>query len=230
MDKQRAISSWSGGKDSCLACYKALQQGYEVKYLLNFISREYKRSCFHGIEAKLLQLQSQLIGIPLRQNQVASYEGEYEKEFKRAVEQIKETQKIEKIIFGDVYLQAHKDWVESICDELKVTAVEPLWGNHPKKIVEEFIDAGFRAIVVSGKSDIFESGFVGRYLDRDLLNEIERKGVCPCGEKGEFHTFVVDGPIFSKRIEITKSEPVLKDGFWSYWFLDIQDYRVVEKI
>ena len=98
-----------------------------------------------------------------------------------------------------------------------------------EKVVEEFIDLGFKAIVVSGKSDIFSSQFVGRYIDKNLLKEIEKKDICPCGEKGEFHTLVIDGPIFKNKISINKTRPVLKDGFWSYWFLDIQDYQVVAK-
>lgn len=114
MDKLAVISSWSGGKDSCLACYKAIQEGYEVKFLLNFISKEYKRCCFHGIEARLLKLQAELIGIPLIQKEVGPDMKEYEKEFKKAVEELK-LKGIKGMVFGDVYLEEHRSWVERVC-------------------------------------------------------------------------------------------------------------------
>ncbi|MBU1853595.1 MAG: diphthine--ammonia ligase, partial [Candidatus Omnitrophica bacterium] len=124
-----------------------------------------------------------------------------------------------------IYLEEHKSWVERVCKELGIEPIEPLWGTSTVKDVEDFIDLGFKAIVVSCKADIFNKEFIGRYVDRELLEELKKKNICPCGENGEFHTFVVDGPIFKKRIEIVKSETVLKEGFWKYWFLDIKEYN-----
>lgn len=222
------IASWSGGKDSCLACYKAMNLGYDVKYLLNFISREHKRCCFHGIEAKLLKLQTELIGIPLVQKEVSPDMKEYEKEFKQAVSELK-AEGMERIVFGDVYLDEHKNWVERVCNELGIEPIEPLWGMAPERIVGEFIDLGFKAIVVSAQSKFFGKELMGRAVDRDLLAELKERQICPCGENGEFHTFVIDGPIFKKKIEITKSQAVLKKGFWEHWFLDIRDHRLIEK-
>jgi uncharacterized protein (TIGR00290 family) len=129
------------------------------------------------------------------------------------------------MVFGDVYLEEHRNWVERVCKDLEIVPIEPLWNNPPLKIVEEFIDLGFKAIVVSCKADIFGKDFIGRYLDKDLLQELKMRNICPCGENGEFHTFVIDGPIFKKRIEILESEPVLKEGFWRHWFLDIKTYK-----
>jgi diphthine-ammonia ligase len=219
-----SVSSWSGGKDSCLACYKAIQNGYQVRYLLNFISKEYRRCCFHGIEADLLNLQAELIGIPLIQKEVSADMEKYETEFKAAVSEIK-TKGIQGMVFGDVYLEEHWDWVERVCKDLEVVPIEPLWNHSPLKVVEEFIDLDFKAIVVSCKADIFGKDFIGRYLDKDLLQELKMRNICPCGENGEFHTFVIDGPMFKRRIEILESEPVLKEGFWTHWFLDIRRYK-----
>jgi len=224
----KVISSWSGGKDSCLACYKAIKQGYNVKYLLNFISKKYKRCCFHGIEAKLMNLQGELIGIPLVQKEVSPDMKKYEKEFKESVFQLK-NKGIEGMVFGDVYLEEHKDWVERVCKDLEIQPIEPLWNIPPEKVIEDFINLGFKAVVVSCKADLFGKEFVGRYVDKNLLDELKMRKICPCGENGEFHTFVVDGPIFQKRIEITKARPVLKESFWKYWFLDIQEWCVKEK-
>jgi uncharacterized protein (TIGR00290 family) len=225
---KKVISSWSGGKESCLACYRAIKHGYKVEYLLNFISKEYKRCCFHGIEARLINLQSKLIGIPLVQREVSSNMEEYEKEFKEAVFYLKNNG-IEGMVFGDVYLEEHKNWVERVCKDLGIQPIEPLWKIAPEKVIEVFINLGFKAVIVSCKADLFDEEFVGRYVDKNLLDELIERRICPCGENGEFHTFVVDGPIFQKRIEITKSQSVLRQGFWKYWFLDILEWRLKRK-
>jgi len=217
-------SSWSGGKDSCLAAYKAIKNGDEVKCLLNFTSNQSKRCCFHGIEANLLGLQAERIGIPLIQKEMSEDMGEYELEFKASVLELK-TKGIQGMVFGDVYLDEHKNWVERVCKDLEIATVEPLWKVPSRKVFEEFIELGFKAIVVSCKADLFGKDFVGRYLDGELLSELEIKKICPCGENGEFHTLVIDGPMFKRGIEIVESEPVLREGFWRHWFLDIKRYR-----
>ncbi len=218
------VSSWSGGKDSCLASYKAIKSGHRVSYLLSFISSRYKRGCFHGIQADLMNLQAERIGIPLIQKEVSDDMENYEMEFKEAVSEIKQ-KGIEGMVFGDIYLDEHKDWVDRVCKDLEIASLEPLWNLSPTQIVEEFIDLGFKAIVVSCKADLFGKDFIGKYLDKDLIQELQKRNICPCGENGEFHTFVTDGPMFKRNIEILESEPVLKEGFWRHWFLDIKKYR-----
>ncbi len=222
------MCSWSGGKDSCLACYKAIKKGYQVRYLLNFISKQYKRGCFHGIESQLLKLQARSIGIPLIQKEVSQDMDAYEEEFKSGVKEI-QSRGIEAMIFGDVYLEEHKQWVGRVCKELDIMPVELLWNMTPVDVVNEFIDAGFKAIVVSCKADILGKDFIGRYVDKEMVKELRTRKICPCGENGEFHTFVLDGPFFQRRIEIVESEPVLKEGFWKHWFLDIRKYKTVNK-
>jgi len=223
MDTRRAISSWSGGKDSCLACYKAMQEGYSVEYLLNFISRESKRGCFHGLEARLLQFQANLIGIPLVQWQVSPDMQKYEEEFKAAVTQVR-GKDIGTMVFGDIYLLEHESWIDRVCGDLNIKARQPLWNSSPEDIVDEFIRLGFKAIIVSCKADIMGKEYLGRQIDKSLVEELKKKDICPCGEKGEFHTLVVDGPIFSKPIKILEAEPIIKEGFWKHWFLDIKKY------
>ena len=223
MDKLKAISSWSGGKDSCLACYKAIQQGYDVKLLLNFVSRESKRGCFHGIEGKLLKFQADLIGIPLAQKEVSPDMQKYEEEFKAAVTELR-GKDIGSMVFGDIYLLEHESWIERVCGDLNINALEPLWNNSPENIIDEFLKAGFKAVIVSCKADIMGKEFLGRYIDQELVEELKRRDICPCGEKGEFHTLVVDGPIFKRPIKIVEAEPVIKESFWKHWFLDIKKY------
>jgi len=214
------ISSWSGGKDSCFACYKAIREGYNVSHLLNFISKEYKRVSFHGTEAKLIQLQAKAIGTPLLQKET-TWNG-YEQEFKDAVKSLMPNG-VKGIVFGDIYLQEHKDWVERVCGELGIEAIEPLWGQDPERILLEFIDAGFEATVVSAKSELFDDKWIGRKVDRELLSHLKDNNIDLCGENGEYHTFVAGGPMFNKKINITKSQPITRDG---YWFLDTLEYSL----
>ncbi|MGB9699597.1 MAG: diphthine--ammonia ligase [Thermodesulfobacteriota bacterium] len=222
----KLISSWSGGKDSCLALYKALQKGEEVCLLLNFISEEYQRCCFHGLASELMIQQAQALDIPIRQVAVPADMQEYEKKFKLTVNHLMEKEKIQGMIFGDVYLEEHKSWVDRVCQELKIIPIQPLWNIPAEKVVAEFVAAGFRALVVSAKADLFDQDFLGRQVDYELIKELTDRKICPCGENGEFHTFVYDGPIFKKKISIKKTEKILKAGFWKHWFLDIRDYAI----
>lgn len=223
------IASWSGGKDSCLAYYKALEQGHRVSCLLNFISKETQRGCFHGIDKKLMQTQAQAIGIPLVQNETSPDMKKYEEEFKAAVLELKKETGIEGMVFGDIYLSEHKEWIERVCRDIGITPIEPLWNLNPKDIVSEFIALKFDTMVVSAKHDLFDENFIGQRVDNNILNFLINKKICPCGENGEFHTFVYDGPIFKMKINITKTAKILKEGFWKYWFLDIQEYSLEKK-
>jgi len=220
------IASWSGGKDSCLACYKAIKDGYQIRHLLNFISREYKRSYFHGIKAELLRAQADALGFSLVQKEVTADLKKYEEEFKEAVNKLK-AKGLKKIVFGDIYLLDHFNWVKRVCSELGVEAIEPLWNIPTDKVLRDFIEAGFKAVVVSAQAKVLGEEFIGRVVDDSLLEDLQKRKICPCGENGEFHTLVVDGPIFKKKIEITKSKPILREGFAKYWFLDIQKYKIV---
>lgn len=224
MNDKMALASWSGGKDSCLATYKAMQQGYKIKCLLNFISRDSKRGCFHGIEGRLLQHQASLIGIPIVQKEVSPDMQKYEGEFKVAVNDLRGSD-TGSMVFGDIYLLEHESWIERVCSDLKIKAVEPLWNIPAEEIIDEFVELGFKAVIVSCKADVMGKEYLGRLVDKGLALELKTKGICPCGENGEFHTIVVDGPIFTKPIRIVEAEPVLKEGFWKHWFLDIKNFK-----
>jgi uncharacterized protein (TIGR00290 family) len=224
----KLISSWSGGKDSCLALFKAIQKGYEISILLNFISEEYKRCCFHGVSNELMNIQAEAIQIPIVQKPVPADMEEYETQFKLAVNELKK-RKIQGMVFGDIYLEEHKSWVDRVCNDIEITPIEPLWNLPAEKVVKEFIDIGFKAIVISAKADLFEEDFLGREINYDLISKIKKKNICCCGENGEFHTFVYDGPIFKKKIIINETEKILKEGFWKHWFLDIKKYKIEQK-
>ena len=215
------ISSWSGGKDSCFACYRALNEGYELSHLANFISQEFKRVSFHGTESRLIQMQSQAIGIPVLQKETTP--NGYEREFKEAVRSLL-PQGIKGMVFGDIYLQEHKDWVERVCGELGIEAVEPLWGKNSEEVLTGFIDAGFEAIIVSAQARLIDEDWIGRRVDRDFMNYLKAKNIDLCGENGEYHTLVVNGPLFKRRIGVTESRIIKREN---YWFLDTRQYRLI---
>ncbi|MBC8521653.1 MAG: diphthine--ammonia ligase [Methanomicrobia archaeon] len=222
-EKKKVFSSWSGGKESCLACYKALSEGFDVSYLLNFVSEDGTRSRAHGISSDLIALQADAIGIPIIQ--VKSSWESYEAKFKEAVEELKK-KGVEGGVFGDMDLQEHKEWVDRVCSEVEVASIEPLWGNDPREILKEFVNTGFKAIVIKVKADLFGKEWVGRELNEQFINDLPEE-IHPCGEHGEYHTFVVDGPLFQRRVEIIKSDKKLKDG---NWLLGISEYGLSEKV
>lgn len=215
------VSSWSGGKDSCLACYKAISDGYEISYLFNTVSVEFKRVRFHGTEAELIRRQAQAIGIPLLQ--IETSPNGYEQEFKEGVRSLIPNG-INGMVFGDIHLLHCREWAERICKELCIQAIEPLWGQNPEEILLDFIESGFEAIVISTQANLLDEEWLGRKLDKDFLQDIRKhRRIDACGENGEYHTLVTNGPMFRQRIEILESQKILRDG---YWFLDIRKYQV----
>ena len=215
------ISSWSGGKDGCLACYLALEQGYNVSHLVNLVSQEFGRVNFHGTEKQLIQLQGQAIGIPVFQQETTF--GNYEKDFKEAVRALL-PEGIKGMVFGDIYNDQHLAWVEGVCASLSIEAVEPLWGKSTDDVISQFLDAGFEAVIVAADARLIDQAWLGRRVDRDFINYLKAKGVDPCGESGEYHTVVVNGPLFKKRLEITESHTIRRGD---HWFLDTVKYRLV---
>ena len=208
----KVFSSWSGGKDCALATYKAISQGYEVLYLLNFISEDGDKSRSHGIKSDVLALQAKAIGIPLIQVKT-SWEN-YEENFKKVVKELKD-KGIEGGVFGDMDLEEHREWVERVCGEVGMKAFLPLWGIKPEKLIAEFLKLKFKAIVIATK---LEEGLLGKVLDKALIRRIVKLGSHPCGESGEYHTFVTAGPIFKRALKVTNGERERRDNVW---FLEI---------
>ncbi len=212
--------SWSGGKESCLACYKAMQRGFIISHLLNFVDEYGERSRSHGLRIELLRAQSDALGIPIIQRPTA-WET-YEQEFKRIVSELKQIG-VEGGIFGDIDLQVHRDWVERVCAEVGVKPLLPLWDMKREKILDEFIGAGFEAIVVATKANLLSEKWLGCKIDEELVRKLSKQNIDLCGEAGEYHTFVIDGPIFKKRINILDSTKMLWNG---KWILDITKYEL----
>ena len=213
--------SWSGGKDSCLAMYRAMKQGYTIKGLLNMMLGKSGECGFHGVSSKLLLLQGAKMGIPVITHAVDADMKNYEEEFIKAVKALD----VETMIYGDIYLEAHLDWVKNVSKKAGVIPLEPLWGGNTHSLVTEFVKAGFKTVIVSARAELFDKEIAGRVIDEDLIEYFMKKEIDPCGENGEFHTLVIDGPLFKSPVNIKKTETILKKGFWDHWFLDIKDFE-----
>jgi diphthine-ammonia ligase len=207
----KIVAAWSGGKDSCFACYKAIQEGHEVSNLLIMMS-DPSISNFHMIRSDMLDAQSQAIGIPIAKWTTSP--DTYEQEFKKALLQMK-AKGVGGIVTGDVFDVALHEagWLDRICKEVGLTPVRPLWHRDTQQILEEFINAGFKATLVRVITNLLSMDWLGREINKKFLDDLLKLGtVDPCGENGEFHTFVTDGPLFKKRIEILESEKVKLNG------------------
>ncbi|MCK4273422.1 MAG: diphthine--ammonia ligase [Dehalococcoidales bacterium] len=215
----RVFASWSGGKDCCLACYRATASGLDIRYLANTVTGDGERSCSHGVSAAVIRRQAEALGIPIMQQRTAG--DNYEAQFITMLKVFKK-EGIEGGVFGDIDFNPHREWIERVCAEAGMTPHLPLWGDDQKKLMEEFIDAGFVAVVIAVKAELFGEEVLGQKIDRDFINQIVKlsktRDITPCGEAGEYHTLVIDGPLFKKRLEITESRKVEREGIR---FLDI---------
>ena len=207
----KIVAAWSGGKDSCFACYKAIQEGHAVSHLLIMMS-DPSKSNFHMIRSDMLDAQSHAIGIPIVKWMTTP--DTYEQDFKKSLLQIK-AEGVEGVVTGDVFDVALHEagWLDRICKEVGLKPVKPLWHRDTQQILNEFTSEGFKATVVRVKIDVLGIEWLGREINKEFFDDLLKLGtVDPCGEHGEFHTFVTDGPLFKKRIEILESEKVKLNG------------------
>jgi len=207
--------SWSGGKDSCLTLYYAVQAGGQPNALLTMFRDDGQRSRSHGLPVSVIQAQADSMGIPLIMRS-ASWQ-DYETEYISALHQFKKDH-LNHGVFGDIDIDSNRAWHDRVCDLTGVHGHHPLWKKPRRDLLTGFLAAGFKATIVSVNQNAMNTGFLGRVLDKDLIAEIEATGVDASGEEGEYHTIVTDGPLFSRPLAILSKEKVLKDG---YWFLDV---------
>ena len=177
---EQAFVSWSGGKDCCLACYRAGASGLQIRYLVNMVTGDGKRSRSHGLKAKWLEMQSQAIGIPLIQRRTE--DSNYEAEFKSVLRSLKR-EGVSAGIFGDIDFSPHREWIERVCSETGIVSYLPLWGEDQKRILKEFIDLGFQAVVVATRADLLGEEWLGRKIDPDFVAELGKLGTSPLAGK-----------------------------------------------
>jgi len=210
---------WSGGKDSALALH-ALQQSpdFEVVGLLTTITETYDRISMHGVRRELVEAQAESIGLPLTQVLIPPecVNETYQTRMRNTCLNYKE-QGINHMAFGDLFLEDIRAYRDAQLAQVDMEAVYPLWGLDTRMLAGDFIRLGFRATLCCVDPKQIDPAFCGREFDNDLLAELP-VSADPCGENGEFHTFVYDGPLFRQPIPCAKGEVVLRDNFW---FCDI---------
>ncbi len=222
----RVIASWSGGKDSCYAYYLASQQGHQVMNLLTMMMNKTK-SNFHMIPSGILDAQADAIGIPLIRQQATPQT--YESDFKEALLKLK-ARGAEGLVTGDIYeVAGHEEgWLARVCKEVGLIPVKPLWMGDTKQIYLDYLKTGFKATVVRTNLEKLGMEWLGRVLDRKFYDDIIKLGnVDACGEGGEYHTVVTDGPTMKKKIEILETQKHKLEGGFGY--LEIEKFEVTPK-
>ena len=208
----KAFFNWSGGKDSALALYHAQKEGqYSIERLLTNINGKHGRISMHGVREKLLELQTEAIGLPLQKIILPEEPSmtEYENKMKETVEELRR-EKFTHAFFGDIFLEDLKKYREEQLTKVGITPVFPLWKRDTIELMHEFIDLGFKTILVCIKAELLPPEFAGRIIDKDFLKDLP-ENVDACGENGEFHSFVFDGPIFKKPVNIKVGEKVFRE-------------------
>lgn len=209
------VCSWSGGKDSCLALYRAVTAGAEPRVLLSMLREDGARSRSHGLPCEVLQAQADSLGISLV-TKTASW-SDYEPVFITALQELKATG-VKAGVFGDIDGDEHRLWEEKVCAAAGIEAYLPLWKASRLALLGELLMLGFEATIVTVNSEKLDQTYLGRVIDLDLIREFASLGIDPSGEEGEYHTVVTNGPVFSEPVRLATGERTLHDG---YWFLDV---------
>lgn len=215
---KKFIVSYSCGKDSTLALYRMIQAGFHPSGLLVTMNTREDRSWFHGITPELLQKYSESLGIPVIP--IYAKEGEeYGKSFENALAEAKNLG-IDICVFGDIDIEGHREWGTDRCNAVGMEAHFPLWQENREKLAYEFIDNGFKAMIKVVDLEALPLRFLEKILTQDVVQDVKNCGADPCGENGEYHTFVFDGPIFKKPIPFTIGERVIKHDRYGVLIID----------
>ena len=227
--KERVVFCWSGGKDSALALYRLLRDDrYEVVALLVTCNEEFQRVSMHGVRVELADMQARAIGLPLEKVFVpAGGSNEiYGQKMSESLLAYK-ARGVTAVAFGDIFLEDLKQWREGNLAQIGLRGVFPIWKNDPRQLMEEFIALGFKSLICCVSDAYLDERALGRTIDWPFLDALP-EGVDLCGENGEFHSFVYDGPIFKEPLRVTVGECVYRPleqtqpGFAKgFWFCDL---------
>lgn len=232
--KPKAIFNWSSGKDSALALYKILkEEKFEVTSLLTSINKEFQRISMHGVHVSLLEKQAESLGFPLIKMELPKEPTmeEYRELMNKMMNDLK-SQGITHSIFGDIFLEDLKKYREDQLRSIGMEGVFPLWKINTTDLIREFLNLGFKTIVVCVNETYLDKSFAGRIIDEDFIKDLP-ENVDVCGENGEFHTFTFNGPIFKNPVEFEigeivkktypkpKSDENIEDDEYVFWFCDL---------
>ena len=206
---------WSGGKDSAMALHTLLREpALSVSALLTTVTEGHERISMHGVRRELLQRQAQSIGLPLHEVRIPPQcvNPTYEKRMEEAL-RAHYDKGVRRVAFGDIFLEDLRAYRESNLARIGMTALFPIWKRDTQELAGEFCRQGFRAVAVCVDGRLLDRTFAGRELDDSFFRELPL-GTDPCGENGEFHTFVFDGPIFREPVHCATGDIVERDGFF----------------
>ncbi|TYA92222.1 Dph6-related ATP pyrophosphatase [Seonamhaeicola marinus] len=212
MTKHKTYFNWSSGKDSALALYHLLQdKNYTVDELITTVNSHYSRVSMHGLRNALLQAQTEAIGINSSFIELPEMPdmATYENIMSKTVSRLK-NEGFTHTAFGDIFLEDLRKYREDQLSKQGFKAVFPIWKRDTKELLNEFLDLGFKTIIVCANSKFFNEDFVGTIIDKDFINNLP-EGVDPCGENGEFHTFCFDGPIFKQPVTFSIGEKIYRE-------------------
>jgi diphthine-ammonia ligase len=207
--------SWSGGKDSCLALYRAIQNGGRPHSLLTILSEDGITTHSHALPKVLIEEQARSLGLQAVFRS-ASWQ-DYEAEFIAALHEFSKAG-IEIGVFGDIDVDSNREWVQRVCALAGIVPVHPLWKRNRRELLEEFIRLGFRARIIVINEQKLDKTFLGKTMQAQTIAEMEKAGIDPSGELGEYHTAVTDGPVFSSEVDI---QPVGQYHHEGYWLLKV---------
>ncbi|MDO5663831.1 MAG: diphthine--ammonia ligase [Bacteroidia bacterium] len=209
----KTFVSWSGGKDCMFALYLYRQsQKDKPCYLLNMCEADSEKSRSHGLNRTMITAQAEAMNFPLIQQPII--DGNYEQSFKEAISKLK-AEGVTTGVFGDIYLEGHRVWIERVCREMNIDSVFPLWGMDTAEAIQRFVSEGFKTIVVAVGKEKLSPTFLGRVIDDSFLNDLHATpNIDLCGENGEYHTFVFDGPLFNHPVSFSKIREYENDKSW----------------
>ena len=217
---ENVLFAWSGGKDSAIALYELREHvDYQIRDLLTTVTQDYDRISMHGVRRVLLEKQSTCLGYPLEQVLISknATDEEYETKMREMLEKNKEAG-VSCVAFGDIFLEDLRKYREDNLLKIGMKAVFPIWKRDTAELARSFLKLGFKAVITCVDSEVLDKRFAGRLFDEQFLSDLP-PGVDPCGENGEFHSFVFDGPIFKTAMKIEIGDVVLRDS--RFWFCDL---------
>ncbi len=218
--KEKLVVGWSGGKDSAFALYEVLKaKSYDVAALLTTITQDYDRISIHGVQRVLLEQQAEALGLPLEKMLI--HKGASDVDYEAALVKILkkfEGNGVHHVLYGDIFLEDVKKYRDDMLAKIGMHGVYPLWKKDTRELAHKFIDLGFKTVITVVDSNVLGREFAGKDYDKQFLADLPA-GVDPCGENGEFHSFVYDGPIFSKPLSFAKGEVVLREN--RFWYCDL---------
>lgn len=219
MHRRPVVVAWSGGKDCTLALREIAMGGeYAPAALLTTVTGDYDRISMHGVRRSLLRAQAESLGIPLCEVVISprADNQEYERKMDEALSGLRAaTPAIGGVVFGDLFLQDIRAYRESMLQRVGLAGIFPLWERDTRRLAAEFTALGFRGVVVCVDSTLLDGSFAGREYDDTFVRDLPA-GVDPCGENGEFHTFVYDGPLFARPVAHERGEVIVRDERFVY--------------